>query len=320
MSENLSFLKEKMVPLEAVQKLIEGSYEQLTAQLDLVVAENRKLFVGESSDEVARLATFDSRAVVGTSSGKYFEVKFESKDGEIHLGEPLALEVPVISKKNADRYMREYTLSAVDAILAGSLDEACDHLSAVTTIQESRQEEPSRDFAHELEHISDDSRAWRRIYGEQADDIRRQVVDQLESISGNQLEAKYRPMYETDEIPEEKFEDYREMVNGDLSSVAERLEQVQHGIEAKYLPFSESLARAEHPNEEREVLGHFCEFAEDLIDELQGVRGLVAEAVQDEECVMCLGQVYDSIAEALVDYEIAGAFVERMVGDTDEAV
>lgn len=320
MSENLSFLKEKMVPLQAIQRLVEGSYEQLTAQLDHAVAENCELFVGQSGDEAARLATFDSRVIVGTSSGKYFEVKFESKDGEIHLGEPSPLEVPVINGKNADHYMREYTLSAVNAILAGSLTEAHDHLSTISTIQESRTEDPSRDYSHELEHIVGDDRVWRRVYGEQSDDIRRQVVDQLEGISASQPEAKYRPMYETDEIPEERFEDYRQMVGEDLSIMSERLEQVQHGIEAKYLPFSESLEKSEHPEEERAVLGEFCEFAEDLVGELQSVRRLIADAIQDEECVMCLGQVYDLVAEALVDYEIAGAFVERMVGDIAEAV
>lgn len=320
MSENLSFLKEKMVPLKAVEKLIEGSYEQLTARIDVAVAGNRELFVGQSSDDVARLATFNDRAIIGTSSGKYFEIKFESKDGEIQIGKPSPIEVPVITGGNAAQYMREYSLNAVDAILGGDLKEACEHLSTLSVIQESRQADPARDFAHELGHITDDTRPWRTIYREQAEDIRRQVVDQLESITGGQLEVKYKPMYETDEIPEEAFEDYRGLVNADLTVASERLERVHHNIEATFLPFAESISQEEGSKEDVEVLSQFCSFAEDLIEELHGVRRLVADAVQNEECVMCLGQVYDLVAEAVTDYEIAGAFVERMVGDIDEAV
>lgn len=320
MPENLFHSKEKMIPASIIQEMLQGSHEQLAAQVDYLVAENREMFVGDSDERVSRLATFNDRVLVATSSGKCFEVKLQSEDGEISFGEPSPLEVPVISSRNASHYMREQTLSAVDAILAGRLDEACDHLSILSAIQEGAEENQDRDFAHELEHLADENRPWRAIYGQQHADIRGQIADQLEGMSDGQFEAKYRPMYETDDIPEENFEDYRDMVDADIRLVADRLEAVQHGIEAKYLPFSESLTKVEHPEEEREVLSQFCEFAEDLVDELQSVRQLLADAIKAEECVMCLGQVYDFVAEALADYEIAGAFVERMVGDIDEAV
>jgi hypothetical protein len=319
-SENLFHSKEKMIPANVVQEMLQGSHEQLAARVDYLVAENREIFVGDSDERVSRLATFNDHVLVATSSGKCFDVKLQLEDGDIRLGELSPLDVPVISSRNASHYMREQTLSAVDAILSGRLDEACDHLSILSAIQEGAEENQVRDFAHELEHIVDDSRPWRSVYGQQHADIRGQIADQLERIEVGQFEAKYRPMYETDDIPEEKFEDYREMVDNDIRLVADRLEAIQHGVEAKYFPFSESLAKVEHPEEEREVLGQFCEFAEDLVDELQSVRQTLADAIKAEECVMCLGQVYDFVAEALADYEIAGAFVERMVGDIDEAV
>jgi hypothetical protein len=155
------------------------------------------------------------------------------------------------------------------------------------------------------------------VFAEQSDEIRRQIVDVLESINENSLESKYQPLYETDEIPEEKFEDYRDMAESDLKLAADRLEQVHHSAEAVYLPFIESVGNAELEEDETEVLSHFCFFAEDLISDLQEVRGIVSDALVNEQCVMCLGHIYDSIAESLTSYEMATSFVERMVSVFD---
>jgi hypothetical protein len=126
-------------------------------------------------------------------------------------------------------------------------------------------------------------------------------------------------LYETDEIPEEQFENYRDNAESDLKVVAERMEQVHHVAEAAYFPFIESVGDAELDGAEADTLSHFCFFAEDLIEDLQEVRGIVSDALANEQCVMCLGHIYDSIAESLVSYEMAAIFVERMVGAFDRA-
>jgi hypothetical protein len=312
-------LKEKVVPLSIVKKLVEGSYEQLTGRIDTAIEEQRSLFVGDRDIEVARLATFADRVVVGTASGEYFEAKLEHTDGSVKISEPSRLDVPVVDSTNAARAVRDYTLNAVDAILGEDTGSAAGRVLELVSLHEQRQVEAARDFSAEIAAGLAGKRQWREVYAEQQEEIHRQVVDQLEAISSEQLEAKYTPLYETDEIPEEKFELYRDGVMADLSVVSDRLESVHTRAESAYLPFLESLSGTEIAESEKKVLEHFCVFAEDLIDDLSGLRGVLSDAVQNEECVMCLGHIYDSIAEALASYEIAGRFVERMVGAMDEA-
>lgn len=319
MRHNPFSIEDKIVPVEAIKKMVEGSYEQLTSRLDEAVEENRSLFT-EGVEDVARLATFRNKVIVGTADGSYFEAKFESKDGEIVFGEPSQLDVPVVSSSNAAKSVRDYSLSIVDSLMSEGVSESAGSIMQLASLQEQKQVELARDYTGEVMAALAEGRPWRQVFSEQSGEIRRQIVDVLESINDNALEAKYKPLYETDEIPEEQFENYRGNAEADLGLASDRLEQVHHVAEAAYLPFIESVGDAELDEAEAEALSHFCFFAEDLIQDLQEVRGIVSDALVNEQCVMCLGHIYDSIAESLASYEMAAIFVERMVGAFDGAV
>jgi hypothetical protein len=317
-AQTIFSIEDKIVPVEAIQKLVEGSYEQLTGRLDEAVEASRSVFT-DTDEDIARLATFRNRVVVGTAGGAYYEAKFESKDGVIVIGEAKQLDVPVISSTNAARSIRDYSLSIVDALMSEGTEGAGGQMIQLASLQEQKQVEMARDYVGETLAALSEGRPWRQVFAEQSDEIRRQIVDVLESINENSLDAKYKPLYETDEIPEEKFEDYREMAETDLRLAAERMEQVHHTVESVYFPFIESVGDADLEEDESNVLSHFCFFAEDLVEDLQEVRSIVSDALVNEQCVMCLGHIYDSIAESLSSYEMAASFVERMVGAFDGA-
>jgi len=304
-------INEAVVPVEAVQKLVEGSMEQFTAYLDEAVLNETHKFDLDEGETAGRLATFDDRVVVGTSGGRYFQVPYSvGKDG-FEFGEAEQLDVPVMESITDPKNLRDYTFSIVDSILSEDVDVAASKLVSLTSLYESM-ESSERDYVAEVMAALAGERPWRAVYNEQRNDITRHVLDRIESIRESQLEARYAPLYEGDEIPEERFEDFRESVDSDLSVLAHRLEAVHHAVESSYFPFRESVD-LDDLTEDDEVVGHFCFFAEDLMEDMQELRQLVAEAMQHEQCVMCLGHIYDSIAESLVDYEVAGAFVERMV-------
>jgi hypothetical protein len=319
LSENISLIREKMLPLDEAQRLIEGSFEQLAVRLDEAVQENRSLFVGESNSEVTRLATFPGRVVVAVSDGRYFEAKYSDKDGSLVIENAKAMDVPVIDSSNAADFVRSYTLSAVDAILSEDTGAALTKILALSGLQEDQQTQAERDYIEEVSALLQRHGVWRTMFAEQPDDLRRQVVDKLEAIREAQLDSKYKPLYETDDIPEEKFEDYRDLVVGDLHIIAERLETAQHNAEKAYLPFVEAMSEAELEEEEAATLGEFSAFAEDYIGDLQEMRELIVDALKNEQCVSCLGHIYDQFTEALNDLEVASAFVERMSNAFDEA-
>lgn len=314
----MAFFQEKMVPAEVVAELVGGSYEDLTSRIDEAIEQNRGLFVGEGDDRISRVATFPEKVLVVTEGGKWFEVSHKKEDDSVVLGEAKELEVPTVDMVSPES-IRESTMSVVDSLLSEDITVAKENILALADLHERAEAVPQRNFLEDVLNGLAADRPWKLVYNEQVETIRLQVGEQLESIKESRLESKYRPMYETDEIPEEKFEDYRDVVNSDLSVLAHRLESIQHGAEEKYLPFYEQVSTSELEEEEAEVLSHFCFFSEDLIEDLQAMRQTLADALREEQCVMCLGQMYDAIAEALMDYEIAGAFVERMVGEYENA-
>jgi len=309
-----------MVPLDELQKLVEGSYEQSVALVERAIKANHHLFIESGAgNNVSLLATFTDHAVVATTAGRYYEVSVKHMDGDAICEDVRELDVTVVDQSNAAEYVRDFTYSAVDALLGEDMELARDRVLALASLQEEKHDQvDGRSYAQEMyDHLGED-RPWRYIFSTQNAEIKRQVVDQLESIQESQFEAKYKPLYETDDISEERFEDYRDLVNGDLRVVAERLEKAQHAAETAYLPFAESVSDAEKTEEEDDVISHFQFFSEDLINDLQLTRELISEALQNEDCVMCLGQIYDALTESLASYEIAGAFVERMVQAFDE--
>jgi hypothetical protein len=309
----------RIVSLDAIKTLVEGSHEHLGFVLDEALLDGRDIFTAGRSVDVTRMATFSDYMVVGTSDGQYFNVKFEHSDGGVVLLAPTKVAVPVVTSSNATKSVKDFTLSAVDALMSEGSPGVVGRILALADLQEQRQVWGARDYPAEAVAAVSDGRPWRQALAAQWGEISRQVVDKLESIRGVALEAKYKPMYESDDIPEEKFETYRPLAEADLNVLAGRLQSIHEAVESVYLPFRDSLSKSDLDESEEDVLSHFCFFSEDLIADLSEIRSLVADTLENEQCVMCLGQVYDTIAESLTDCEIAGSFVQRMAGALDDA-
>jgi len=309
----------KVVALSAIRNLVENSYEHLGILLDAAIAQNVALF-GEDQGSVRRLATFKDRMVVGTANGSYFDVKFEHINGAIEISSLDEIDVPVVTTSNAAKSMKEFSLRAVDALMAEGSAGAVDQLLALSELQGQSQIVESRDYPEEATNAVSGDRPWRQVLAAQRVQIDRQVIDKLESIRAAALESKYHPLYESDEIPEAQFESYRKSAESDLGILSDRLTAIHRAVAHSYDPFRSVVESDGLDDSESDVIAHFCFFAEDLQEDLQGLNALVVDTIENEQCVMCLGQVYDSIAESLMDCEIAGVFVQRMAGALNDAV
>lgn len=316
MSTNHS--QSKVVSTDAMRKLVEGSYEHLGVILDGALRRNSDAF-GFDKDSLTRIATFENRMVVGSDAGDVFSVNFKSVDGNIVLSDIEKIKVPVVASSNVNESIKEFSFGAVDALLSEDSDSVVSHLLMLAELQERQEMEENRDYPQEAVNAVMAPRVWREIFDSQADEIKSQIEDRLESIQGDALEPKYKPLYESDEIPEERFGDYREGAENDLKVLLDRLVSLHESVESEYFGFRSSLTKDEVEEMDHDVLSQFCVFSEDLIDNIGEARSVVADTIEHENCVMCLGKVYDTFAEALTDYEIAGAFVERMVGALDDS-
>lgn len=299
--------KEKLIPAEAIENLMNGSYESLIGRIANSLG-NSSLFEGVEAEK-AVIATFADHVVVGTADGEYFKVKFEDRNGKVHFVSKEAVQVPVIDESNSSEYVRGYVMETVDAIISGDKDTVRDRLVALLNL-ESTSPSNYRDFSDIVVDLINKDRTWRSSYNENKSSICGVVGDLLEGIGSRKFESKYNKLF--DSIPEEEFGIHAEDTTADLAIVADRLETIQTKAESSFYPFTELVCQVEHSEEDEFYLHQFADLSEDYLDDIHGLREHVAYALQNEKCIMCLGKIYDALAEALTDYEIAGSFIERM--------
>jgi hypothetical protein len=308
----------KIVSASVVKSLMEGSNEHIGLLLDKAISESAHLF-NEGDASLSRVATFNDRVIVGSLNGDLFKVVFENKDNRVLLSKPEKMTVPAVSSLNSVKSVKELSLNIVDSLMSEDSKSVAKKMLSLLELQEQPQAAEPTDYPAEAVALVSSGRPWRHIFESQWAEINNQISSKIESIAELALEAKYKPLYESDDIPEENFESYRKLAEEDLSTLVGRLTAVHDLVESEYLPFVDTLDKNELSESEEEVLSHFCFFSEDLIEDLKETISLVSNTLENEQCVMCLGQVYDTIAESLTSCEIAASFVQHMVGTLVDA-
>lgn len=302
---------DKMVPAEALRELTLGSFEHQALRLDDAIAENAELFLGDTKADLARLATFKDRVVVGTSDGRYFSAWYEDNQTQIRFGLPESIFVPTVDVNNVKEYVSESLFKIVDSLVKGLKTEGKDGIVNLLSLKESV-DDSAKDLASLVYDIVSNDADWKVAYREHRDTIVNQLGGVVENISAAHIETKYVPLYDGT-LPEDKFNMYLDPARRDLNIVAGRLETLENKVEVAYLPFIEEVNKDKSlSNEEKDTVEQFVSFASGLLAEVHDLREHVKIAVENEQCAMCLGQIHDAIAESLSDYEIAGSFIEQL--------
>ena len=306
----LTLGKEKLVPTSAIRELARGSFEHLTLELDDAIAEHASLFAGGTDAEVARIATFNDRVVVGTSDGRVLSASYKREENGITFGLPESVDVPVVDGSNAQEYVNRFMMDVVNSILSGTPEEKKESVLALMNLSESVEgpADEGKDLATLVSDIISAVPPWKAAFRENFDVVKSQVG---ESTKLPAIEAKYRPLVDGS-IPEERFYLYLEPARRDLSVVADRLNVAEEKIKAAYLPYAEAVSNDSVSGSDPEAVKEFAVFSEGVMQEVHDLREHARLAIENEQCAMCIGQVHDAIAESLTDYEIATSFIETM--------
>ena len=300
----------RMIPTDSLRSLAQGSMEHLTLRIDDAIAENVTAFIGENDAQVARVATFDGYVVVGAEDGRYFNAKYEDKAGSITFSDIIQIDVPVIDSENISEYVNRLAYDAASSLMEGKL--SVDEIVALMTIDESFDDEEDSDLASMVAGIIESMSPWKVVFNDQRDTIISQVGSVAESIKNSELTVKYTSLYDGS-LPEERFHEFLGLARSDCAMVGKRLEALEARIDQAYIPFAEKFDDSKTLSaEDKDTVGQFISFSEGVAEEVHDLREHVRIAVDNEQCAMCLGQIYDRIAESLTDYEIAGSFVECM--------
>lgn len=302
-----SFNKKRLIPTENLRELTRNSMEHLHLRIDDALSESVESFVGGEPAELSRLATFSDYVIAGTDDGRYFRAAYVDSGQQIKFTDVTPVEIPVVDASNYQQYIESFTGSLVESLLAGKTDVT--QLVSLMTLDESVEE--LKDLAALVSDIVKGLPKWKSVYKEQRNTIINQIGEAIDLINGTALEPKYSPLYDGS-IPEENFYQYLDIARRDCETIEARLKATEAKVESAYLPFSEKISKSNMAVEDKETVQQFIAFADGLSGEIHALREHVRLAVENEQCAMCLGQIYDTIAESLNDYEIAGSFVERM--------
>lgn len=293
--------KEKLVPTAVIRELTHGSFEHLSLKIDDAIAENASLFVGGSGIEVARIATFTDRVIVGASDGRVFSAPYIEEVGDIRIGHPEQIDVPVVDNSNAGEYINRFMMDVVNSLLTGKPDAQKESIVALMNLQESTgSTEELKDLTTLVSEIVAAVPAWKAAFRENID----AVMAHINPPSDPPIEVKYRPLYDGS-LPEEKFPAYLEPAKRDLAVITSRLSTLEDKVTAVYsnLVGEKTVSEAQ---------AEFALFSEGVLQEVHDLREHARIAIENEQCAMCVGQIHDVLAESLPDYEIATSFIEKM--------
>jgi hypothetical protein len=222
-----------------------------------------------------------------------------------------------VTKENLDTFGKEEAGRAVDDILNGNLDSAQERVRGLTFFVEERTEPSENELVESWIASMSSERPWRKTYKEQTQKIRKFLWGELTSLEENRLSPKFKKLYDGS-TSDEELEAFRETVESDLLYIAERAGALIGVIEAAVEGTQDLLPQLADPEDDA-VLTLFSTFAEDLAEDLRGVKHVASEASKDVGCVSCLAELHDNMATGLYDYEVAGRFIERMAAKLKDA-
>jgi hypothetical protein len=297
------------ISADVLTKLVEGSYESLITRVQKLVDEQRVAIFGEGADELQiRVgATYSHHAIlISTAAHKpVVRIEFsESAPGVLKLVRHEVVPVPTYDATERGDYAQLEARRAVDALLAG------DVVGATARLQESmRHVDPVRRSASELmgaltEHVQAPSKWRAAVTGSHASAAEKFLGEQYSTIRSCLPTLRYRGRCGL------VLADVRmavEPVIARLESITHRVQGTRQRLASTVLVLTES-ARSE--------LATFDNLAEDLVRDSQVLRKLAKESLRGLDNPENLAQVYDALADALFEYEIAtayfGSLVERL--------
>lgn len=289
------------------EQIVRGSLEQQIGRVRQAIL-SAKLF-GEDVGTPHIVATFSEHVVVGTESGAFFKVRFESKDGGLKVAPPERLPVEVYDESKMPKLVDQKLESVVDAALRGEKVSAKALAEAAELVGFDMF--PPAQMAKRVVMASEDvARPWRKMFRSHRAQIRQYVESALPGIAGGLPEKKFAPLY-SGKI-EVATPEHDLAVKAALESLANRLSKTVSEAAEVYSKFYIDESKARSPKD-AVVAESFKHFVEDFIDDVRSI----AEAVDDlracEGSARELAWAHDSVVSKMEDIEVAAVFIEWTV-------
>lgn len=299
---------EKLVDGDFLAKLLDSSYENIVGAVDEAVMNNVELFGGDT-DTVRTIGTYSDHVLIANQSGEFFRCKWavEDKDGTVVLSDVQEIDVPVYEASEMGTQVRDESLSAVREIMSGEVPE--ERLRFLYNMSKSG----VRFTAEGVEDLYN-KQSWFEHDWFKAIEEKRSSI--LEFLGGEAHRLGYsKPLFGSlvrDEIDEDQAETHRDNIVSALKKMRTVFANMRSQT-ALARQVTEGY-RLRDKDDDGEASTDFVKFVEEFTKDLDGVLGLIndAVAVSKDGCVKCLARVHDGIADQAYEWSLAAAFSEKL--------
>lgn len=297
------------VPREEILKLTSNSFEHRTVKIEGAVKQEKSRLFDNAEPQV--LGTFDKYAVVLTDDGKIYRVQYEeAASGNLHVLAASLMNATVYPREAMPTYLRKEAKAAADLFLKGMVAEAAKKVAQLTKLMDETTVYDDDKIVDPAIASIVSSRLWKQTIESKTDaDLKQMLGEAYDKIDSQKLRAKFFKLYDGS-LSGSELEKYRGLVNEDVGHLMGRMDVVlDQALKSvgTLREFSEKVT-----DDQRETVSAFASFVEDLAEDVRQVKKTLAETLQGVDAVSSLGRLYDTLAEELLRYEIAGGFAVQM--------
>lgn len=289
----------KYIPTSEVRRLVRGSYEDLSHQVQMEVEGDRENIFGEGLP-VRIVGTFRGHVIALNGSGKLSKVFYEVADsGDVVLVGKEMLDVPIIS---SDRDRAKFLQSEAREVAGMFFDSG--EYPQVRRIADIMRSVDSSAFADkQVAQVRMDSstrdRPWRRFLAEH--------LEQADVGVLGGFRAKYGYLEDAGDP-----EAHRKLVEADLLGLVESygdLESTLGDSFARLTKLGETQPDLLKNESAASILGTFRDFMEHLGES----KKAISDSISEIKTIFALGELYDTMSLELTRRTLAGRYIQQVV-------
>jgi hypothetical protein len=295
---------------EELHNVCKNSIECSLQGVRSMINEERAKFGGTDKVGVTPIATYDNHAIVFNTNREVFRAAFTRKDGKVSLTEVQKLDIYPVKE-----YLEE-ELSDLDGmvndLLEGRRDRAKKRVSEVISRFGNSSDLLRAKYRVMARQMTGDH-MWKKYMAENNDLVRKLLHGELSKLRETAHKPRYSSIYTTDK-PQVKV-GVAEKLIAELKDLGSKAEELVKRVTESVKVGEKVLDDTKFHDLDSDVqLGKFKQFSADYVEDLQGLRSAVQEALTDND-VTAMALVYDTAAEKFEAFKMAGRLIEKVLED-----
>ena len=295
---------------EELHAICKNSIECSLQGIRSMIHEERVKFGGSATVGVAPIATYANHAIVFNTNREIYRAAFTNVDGKVTIGLVEKLDIRPVKE-----YLEEEIQGLdemVDDLLEGRSDKAKKRVSEVISRFGTNSDVLRAKYRVMARQMTGDH-MWKKYMAENNDLVRKLLHGELSKLRETTHKPRYSAIY-TANAPAVKV-GVAEKLIAELKDLGAKAQELVSKITESVKVSDKVLDDTKFHDLDSDVqLGKFKAFSSDYVEDLQGLRSAVQEALTDGD-VTAMALVYDTAAEKFESFKMAGRLIEKVLED-----